>query len=129
MVDGAELVEGPCGVSRLVLHSRLAPYAYLSNLLIGPWLLSSELIGGEAENNEAFVLVLIVQALQASVLRSETTEEDRGGVREAFGASSAAYQPLRSGVHDENHLVFELGEVVILTLVGGPLKLDVSQST
>ena len=67
------------------------------DLLIGAGLLAGELVAGEANHHQAFVFVLLVQGLQAVVLRGETT----------FGC----------GVHNQEHLAFVILEVYFLALV------------
>ncbi len=46
--------------------------AELGDLLIGAGLLEGEVVGGEAEDDEAFVFELLVEIFDRGVLRSET---------------------------------------------------------
>lgn len=71
------------------------------DLVIRPRVLGHELVAGETEDNEVFVLGgdLLVERLEGGVLRCEAT----------FGG----------GVDDEDDFVFERGEVVGLALFCG----------
>lgn len=71
--------------------------AELFDLGVGAWLLSTELVGGEGEDEEALIFVFVIDFLEAGVLRGESTlggdvddEEDFVGVVglvEVHGAS------------------------------------------
>jgi hypothetical protein len=61
--------------------------AELGDLLIGAWLLSGEVVGWEAEDDEAAVFVLLVEGFEGGVLRGEAAlagdvhdEEEFAGV-------------------------------------------------
>ena len=61
--------------------------AELGDLLVGAGLLTGEVIGGEAEDDEATVLVLLVEVFEGGVLRGESAlggdideEKDFAGV-------------------------------------------------
>ena len=71
--------------------------AEFGNLLVGAWLLMGELVAGKAHNGQSPILILLVQGLQAIVLRGKTA--------------------LGCGVHNEENLAFELCEVKIGALV------------
>jgi len=75
------------------------------NGLIVPRFLTVKLVAREAENNKAFILILVVEALEAFVLGGES----------AFG----------SNVHDQHNLSLELFEIVLF--VAGEFGFEVVQ--
>src|SRR6516162_5510297 len=71
----------------------------LLDLRLAARLLRAEVVGGESENDQAPILVLAPQLLEARVLRREA----------AFGG----------GVHDQQHLALVVGEALGPAVDGG----------
>ena len=65
--------------------------AEFRNLVVGTGFLAGELVAREADNHQTLVLILLVERLQAVVLRGEA----------AFG----------SGIDNHQDFAFELGEI------------------
>ena len=75
------------------------------NLLVAAGLLAAELVAGEAEHHQAFILILLIKGLQAIILGREAA--------------------LGSGVHHQQHLALEVGEIHHLPLVAqGAIVVD-----
>ena len=97
LVDGV----GAVAIDLDLRHQRegdaVVDAAELLDLLVGAGLLMAELVAGEADDDESLVLILLVERLEAVVLRGEAA--------------------LAGGVDDEQHLALVVGEAHFLALV------------
>lgn len=71
------------------------------------------LVAGEAENDKAFLLVLVVQALETLVLGRETAAQHG---ETGMQSKTERYVPFRRDVHNEDDLALELLEIIGLAV-------------
>ena len=76
--------------------------AELRNLPVRTWFLTGELVAREAENDQSLLFVLLIEGLQAVVLRGETA--------------------LGCGIDNHQDFAFKLCEVHFFALVGEGLE-------